>query len=53
VVFFFFFFCCKDILLAHGQLAADQDPKVLFCKAVLQPADPKPVLVPGFDPSQG
>lgn len=50
---FFFFFCCKDILLAHGQLAADQDPKVLFCKAVLQPADPKPVLVPGFDPSQG
>ncbi|KAK4831516.1 hypothetical protein QYF61_018100 [Mycteria americana] len=45
-------FCHKGTLLAHGQLAGNQDPQVLFCKAALKLVDPQPVLLPGIIPPQ-
>ena len=34
-------------LLAHLQLAVDQQPQVLFCQAAFQPLFPKPVALHG------
>ena len=43
----FGFLGCERTLSAHAQLFIQQYPRVLLCRAALNPFIPQPVMIPG------